>query len=347
VISETAALARAEDAISALLPEGWTCGRREAPAGIDLALILRAPDGVTADLVVEVRGRLQPGVVAVLAERLARLAPAYPVVVAGWLSPLARASLTAAGVGYVDLTGNVDLRLSRPGLLVRMAGAARDPAPASGTLGSLRGPGAGRAVRALVDFAPPYGVRELAKASGASAPVLSRVASLLASEALLERDAHGRFVGVGWEAVLRRWTADYRFGGSERGVSYLDPRGPAAFLRKLGTLEGPWAATGTLGVPSGVAVAPVTLATVYVPSPERAARELGLVPVERGANVLLVGTSDVEELSRSGPGPDGVVRCAPSQVAADLLTGPGRGTAEGEALIEWMRANESTWRRKP
>ena len=36
--------------------------------------------------------------------------------------------------------------------------------------------------------------------------------------------------------------------------------------------------------------------------------------------------------------------CALSQVAADLLTSPGRGPAEGEALIRWMRENEDAWR---
>ena len=33
-----------------------------------------------------------------------------------------------------------------------------------------------------------------------------------------------------------------------------------------------------------------------------------------------------------------------SQVAADLLTSPGRGPAEAESLLEWMRANETEWR---
>ena len=36
---------------------------------------------------------------------------------------------------------------------------------------------------------------------------------------------------------------------------------------------------------------------------------------------------------------------APPQVAADLLNGPGREPAEGEYLIEWMKANEEGWRR--
>jgi hypothetical protein len=40
----------------------------------------------------------------------------------------------------------------------------------------------------------------------------------------------------------------------------------------------------------------------------------------------------------------GVRYAALSQVAADLLTNPGRGPAEGEALLEWMRENEEAWR---
>ena len=35
----------------------------------------------------------------------------------------------------------------------------------------------------------------------------------------------------------------------------------------------------------------------------------------------------------------------PCQVAMDLLTSPGRGPQEGEALIDWMKANEERWRR--
>ena len=30
---------------------------------------------------------------------------------------------------------------------------------------------------------------------------------------------------------------------------------------------------------------------------------------------------------------------------SDLLTSPGRGPAEAEELINWMRANEEPWRR--
>jgi len=39
-----------------------------------------------------------------------------------------------------------------------------------------------------------------------------------------------------------------------------------------------------------------------------------------------------------------VTYVADSQVAADCLTGTGRMPAEGQALLEWMLANESRWR---
>jgi hypothetical protein len=35
---------------------------------------------------------------------------------------------------------------------------------------------------------------------------------------------------------------------------------------------------------------------------------------------------------------------APTQLAVDLLTGPGREPSEGEELLDWMRRNEEEWR---
>jgi hypothetical protein len=42
---------------------------------------------------------------------------------------------------------------------------------------------------------------------------------------------------------------------------------------------------------------------------------------------------------------DGVRFAALSQVAVELLTGPGRNPSEATALLDWMAANESAWRR--
>ena len=41
---------------------------------------------------------------------------------------------------------------------------------------------------------------------------------------------------------------------------------------------------------------------------------------------------------------DGIYYAAFSQVAADLLTSPGRGPSEAEELIRWMERHEDDWR---
>lgn len=346
MLSETAILREGYDALRGLLPPGWSCSSVAERRGSDLQVALRSPDDVVAELVVQAKRRVPLGVIPQVRAALSRAATATPLLVAGWLSPLSRAELTAVGINYLDLTGNVDLRLDRPGLYIHTSGADRDPEPASSTLASLKGAGAARAVRALADFMPPYGVRQLAEASGASAPVLSRVLALVEREGLVTRGTRGAVETVAWANVLRRWGEDYGFQRSHRAVPCLEPRGISALTRKLLTSSESWAATGTMGVPPGVAVVPVKLATVYVESPERSAAALGLKIVESGANMVLVEPADAGVYARSLRGDDGIVRCAPSQVYADLLTGPGRGSAEAAALMEWMEANESAWRRR-
>jgi hypothetical protein len=346
MLSETAILREGFDALQRLLPPGWSCSSVAEPRGSDLQVAIRSPDDTVAEMLVEAKRRVPLGSIPKVRAALSRAPAVTPLLVAGWLSPLSRAELRAIGINYVDLTGNVDLRLSRPGLYIRTSGADRDPEPASSTLASLKGAGAARAVRALADFMPPYGVRQLAEASGASAPVLSRVLALVEREGLVTRGTRGAVETVAWANVLRRWGEDYGFQRSHRAVPCLEPRGISALTRKLLTSSESWAATGTMGVPPGVAVVPVQLATVYVESPERSAAALGLKIVEFGANVVLVEPADAGVYARSSRGDDGIVRCAPSQVYADLLTGPGRGSAEAAALMEWMEANESAWRRR-
>ena len=44
---------------------------------------------------------------------------------------------------------------------------------------------------------------------------------------------------------------------------------------------------------------------------------------------------------------DGLSYAVPSQVAVDLLTSPGRGPAEADALLAWMATREEAWRARP
>jgi len=64
--------------------------------------------------------------------------------------------------------------------------------------------------------------------------------------------------------------------------------------------------------------------------------------VDSGANVLLIEPFDkvvFERTMRFGE----LVTVAPSQVAVDLLTGPGREPSEGEELLRWMKENVDAW----
>jgi hypothetical protein len=103
------------------------------------------------------------------------------------------------------------------------------------------------------------------------------------------------------------------------------------------------AITGSFAAARIAPVASPRLATIYVNHVADAARLLGLREAESGANVCLVAPRDSFVFERTIE-QDGLVFAAPSQVAADLLSSPGRGPAEAEALIEWMKMHEEVWR---
>ena len=114
-------------------------------------------------------------------------------------------------------------------------------------------------------------------------------------------------------------------------------------LRKLQRVSWTYAVTGSLAAVQVAPVAPSRLAVLYVQDSEVAADNLGLRRAESGANVLLVEPFDGVVFERT-TNRDGVIYAALSQVAADLLTSPGRGPQEAQELLRWMEKNEDDWR---
>jgi hypothetical protein len=262
----------------------------------------------------------------------------------------ARELLAEAGSSYVDATGNLRLVLREPAVFLEGRGADRDPDRRPRALRSLKGAAAGRVVRALCEFMPPYGVRMLAESSSTPLGTVSRVVSFLDEEALLMRDEKKVIISVDWPALIARWVRDYSVMESNVVRSYLEPRGLGALGSKMAKLAR-YAVTGSL---AGSGIAPARLAMLYVDEIERAADALELVPTEAGANVWLIEPYDTVVFERTqslpfAPGPETltVVAAAPTQVAADLMTSPGRGPQEAEALIEKMKATEDAWRHNP
>ncbi len=340
------------------LPSGWTVDV-EAPAdlrdyGVDGVVRLGAPGGQEAVLLVEAKRLLDTRDVRAALRQLQTAASrweeagvvAVPVLASRYLAPSTRAGIAEAGASYVDATGNMLVTADRPALFIADRGADRDPWRGPGRpRGSLKGPPAARVVRALVDFAPPYTVPELSERAGASTGATYRVVEFLEREGLVERQRYGPIGDVRWRKLLERWSEDYGFASSNTVATYLEPRGLAALTDRLASLPDlDYVATGSLAAERVAAYAPARLATLYVRDAAAAADALDLRPVDSGANVALA-TGDYDVVFERADTIDGLRVAALSQVAVDLLTGPGRNPSEATALLDWMETDESRWRR--
>jgi hypothetical protein len=80
-----------------------------------------------------------------------------------------------------------------------------------------------------------------------------------------------------------------------------------------------------------------------VADPLGVADVLELRDTDSGANVILLEPYDPVVFDRTMER-EGLTTVAPSQLATDLLTGPGREPSRGEAILEWMKDNEHAWR---
>lgn len=338
--------------LDSTLPAGWSIeAKRQArtkQGRLDLLIEVWAPSGERADLAIEAKRAIEPRLVPQVIEQLATyrsddLSDAVPVVAAAYLSPRSREILDRAGVGYIDMTGNMRIEVSEPGLFISTSGVDRDPWPQDSELRSLRGRGAARAVRAVIDHTPPFGIRELAASSGASAPTLSRVIEFLDREGIVTREPRGPVLTVDWEAAIRRWAADYGQTSSNTPTAFLEPRGLPAVLEKLDEAGPVYAATGAFAAQVFDPVAPAMTATLYVEDARSFADQLNLREIETGANVILLEPFDPVVFDRT-IWRDGLRCVAPSQLCVDLLTGPGREPSQGEEILRWMQENEDAWR---
>ncbi len=350
--SETRIIRDVERVLTQNIPPDWSLKTKSrTPANgkcIDLLVEVASPDGEIARFAIEVKRAIEPRSVPMAAEQISMLAAstmpeAIPVVAAGYLSPRTRELLDDFEVGYIDTTGNISIASSAPGLFVFTQGADRDPWPQSVDLRSLRGRGAARAIRAIIDTAPPFGTRELAGVTSASAATLSRVLELLEREAIVTRQPRGPVLAVDWKAAIRRWAEDYDQTTSNTATTFLDPRGLPSIEKKLQTTKLAYAATGALAAQRFNPIAPARTATLYVDDVTKTADRLGLRETEAGANVVLLEPFDPVVFDRTITR-DGLRCVAPSQLAVDLLTGPGREPSQGEEILAWMKENEDAWR---
>lgn len=267
-----------------------------------------------------------------------------PLLIAPYLSPPVRDRLRSRRVSYADATGNLWLFSDSPALAVRNNGADRNPYRRPGRERStLRGDIAARVVRALVDSRPPVSVPELIERSGASPSAAYRVVELLRGENLIEKKGRDPITFIEWKGILRRWVSDYGDERQARGRAYFGPRGADDAVQRLRGSEAEYVLSGSFAANRYTDVTAPALAVIYTANANALADEIGVVPELTRPNVLLYedgfswALQGVEIV-------DGFSTAAPSQVAIDLLTGPGREPSEGESFMEWMERNYAQWR---
>jgi len=350
---------RAATLLRELIPPGWLVETAVAePSGDapdqkqvrpDALMTLRASDGSSSTMAVEAKRSLSPREVDAVFAMFARLkVPAggpSGLVVAPWLSQRAQDLLAADDINYLDLTGNVLLKLGDPALFIKMTGATRQPGRRPTSQARVRGPKAGRLVRFLADVRPPYRVKEIAEVAGLASGYVSRLLDTLDGEAIVDRSRRGRVEAVDYEALLRRWAEYYDLLKSKEAKTFIAPAGAAASVSRLVSLRlaERFAVTGSFAAVRLAPIAAPVLLAIYTDDADSIASSLGLLPADEGANVALLKPFDPVVYERAAQ-EDGLSYVAPSQAAVDCLAGNGRMPAEGEALLTWMKENESLWR---
>ncbi|MBU3749479.1 MAG: hypothetical protein FGM52_03355 [Mycobacterium sp.] len=323
-----------------------------AEASIDAVLAITAPSGEQVRFLVEARRLLGNRDLPRVSEQLRgaadrELIDTRTMVMSRYLAPPVRARLSDENLDFIDVTGNILVKSSRPALYVRDQGADKDPWRTAGRpRGSLKGEPAARVVRALIAGGGPWSARALVDACGASTGATYRVLEFLQEEGLVEK-VGTNYELLDWPSLLRQWSRDYSFVRTNRTSSYIEPRGLDALQSKAAKSEySRYAVTGTLAAALWAPqYADARTAMVYVDDAARAAQEWSLRPAEKGANVILAEPKYDVVFSGTTKNDAGATVVAVEQAAVDLLSGPGRNPSEGEALISWMESNESAWRR--
>jgi uncharacterized protein YcaQ len=174
---------------------------------------------------------------------------------------------------------------------------------------------------------------------------VSRLLETLNNEAIVDRSRRGRVEAVDYEALLRRWAENRDLLKKIGAMTFIAPAGATASLARLADLAGQsrFAITGSFAATRLAPIAAPVLLAIYTDDADSLASSLGLLPADEGANVALLKPFDQVVYDRATQA-EGLSYVAPSQAVVDCLAGNGRMPAEGEALLTWMKQNESLWR---
>lgn len=342
--ADNVVLREALEQLQRSLPGHWTTAISVKTNDVTSArLTIKTPAGASAALAIGSKRQLDPKFVPAFADTLKATPADGFMVVAPFLGERTRDRLSAEGVGYVDLAGNMRLSLERPTIFISTQGAHKNPWSEPRVLRALDGRKACAVVRALCDGAPPFGVRALAGLAGTDPGYVSRLLDLLDREELLERVPRGAVTAVDVPALIRRWAVDYRFETANRRLGFSHRHGVPGALGRLRGEPIPHAITGRAGAAAILGTAFPAQVAVYVDNPDRVARQLGLTPSHHEPSVVLVQPFDPVVFAGT-TARDGLQFAAASQTAADLLGTAPAGGATAELVMQrvWPAGRATT-----
>lgn len=305
----------------------------------DAWLRIRSTEGKETLIAVEFKTEFSPKSAETILRKLEGAKPRDLMLVAPHFTQRTQAYLRDRGIAFLDFSGNAYLKLDEPALFVSAVSNEPAPAPETGNR-RLRGAKAGRLLRHICDYRPPFSVSALARELSIDVGNVSRYLELLNREALVVRGPRGVVTDVDWEGVLRRWSLDYRMPVQDR---YHDPRGLDHFRAALQKTDARYVLSGVSAASFYAPYTAETTALCYCDDLHSFAKALGLRTAERSSNVILALPFDKVVYDRTQVRSD-LTLAAPSQVAVDLLTGRGRDLQQAEELLRWMREHESAWR---
>lgn len=342
------------DRLRQRLPPGWNVkgAGPPAPAGdleYDALFRLEGPDGSAALLALELRTRTsgRPPMFDVKMLPKAAGRPAVPLLVAPFVPPDLRQALRQQGVGFIDATGNLDLRVSRPALFIASEGASKNPWPLQRPARTLRSAKSARVVRVLTDLPEPLGIRQIAAIAETDPGYASRIVRLLEDDGIVQTRPRGPVTKVDRGRLVQRWSTDYSLWTTNRVLRVFEPRDLSTLTLRIrnAAREGffRYAITGSWAASRYAPVTATRLLACFTDDPDSLAERLGTRREDQVANVWLVAPFDAVVYERPQV-EQGIALAAPGQILVDLLTSPGRGPTEADAYLAWLQKNNELWR---
>lgn len=269
-----------------------------------------------------------------------------PFVVAPYIPESVRERLKTNKISFADSTGNFMLSIPNTIFIESNNGAKSNPFRKRGRKSdTLQGPASALIIRELLDTNEINlrSIPMLIKRSGGSSSTAYRVIDILKMQNLVSLDTK-IITQINWKGILSAWSKDYSFLRSNRYLRFIDPRGRENALQRLAKLpKQNYAVSGSYGARTLTVYAEPMQLLIYSRDPYELSESLSLIPDAENGDIYIAAT-DFEVAFKNTRRIGGITYAAPTQIAVDLLTGPGRNPEEGKALIDWMEKNEDRWR---